>query len=304
MREESTVQDPVIRMIGTRNVITRTNLPVGDYAANPYVGCTHGCIYCYARFMKRFTDHHEPWGAFLDVKQWEPVRSPGRYDGKGIFLGSVTDPYLPEERRFRRTRALLEELKGSGIRLSIQTKSDLVLRDLDLIQSYPDARVGFSINTLDEDFRQDMDNAATIERRLKAMETLHDAGIRTTCFISPIFPGITDAESIMERVRNHCNLIWLENLNLRDGSCRAAVMEYIRGKHPDLIPLYEDIYLHGSRAYWEEEDRKIREYAAGRGLYYVRNDDTSRRSFEAPPLIVNYFFHEEVRKTGRKGSNA
>ena len=95
MREESTVQDPVIRMIGTRTVITRTNLPVGDYAANPYVGCTHGCIYCYARFMKRFTDHHEPWGAFLDVKQWEPVRSPGRYEGKGIFLGSVTDPYLP-----------------------------------------------------------------------------------------------------------------------------------------------------------------------------------------------------------------
>ena len=76
-------------------------------------------------------------------------------------------------------------------------------------------RVGFSINTLDESFRWDMDNAVSIVRRLKAMQILHDEGIRTTCFISPIFPGLTDVERIIDRVKGQCNLIWLENLNLR-----------------------------------------------------------------------------------------
>ena len=288
--------DPVIREIEVRSVITKTRLPVGDYAVNPYVGCTHGCMYCYACFMKRFTNHPEPWGTFLDVKHWPRISHPERYSGKDLFFGSVTDPYLPEEEIYRRTRALLEELQGSGARISIQTKSDLVLRDLDLLRSFPSVRVGFSINTLDEAFRSDMDNAVSIERRLAAMKALHDEGIRTTCFISPIFPGITDVEAIIDRVREQCNLIWLENLNLRGGSYRSAVMGYIREKHPELLPLYEDIFLHGSRAYWEELDRRLRDYAAGSGLLYVRNDDTMSLPFDAPPVMVNYFYHEEVRK--------
>lgn len=288
--------DPVIREIEVRSVITKTRLPVGDYAVNPYVGCTHGCMYCYACFMKRFTNHPEPWGTFLDVKHWPRISHPERYSGKDLFFGSVTDPYLPEEEIYRRTRALLEELQGSGARISIQTKSDLVLRDLDLLRSFPAVRVGFSINTLDEAFRSDMDNAVSIERRLAAMKALHDEGIRTTCFISPIFPGITDVEAIIDRVREQCNLIWLENLNLRGGSYRSAVMGYIRERCPDLLPLYEDIFLHGSRGYWEELDRRVAAYASGSGLRYVRNDDTMALPFDAPPVIVNFFYHEEVRK--------
>lgn len=288
--------DPVIREIEVRSVITKTRLPVGDYAVNPYVGCTHGCMYCYACFMKRFTNHPEPWGTFLDVKHWPRISHPERYSGKDLFFGSVTDPYLPEEEIYRRTRALLEELQGSGARISIQTKSDLVLRDLDLLRSFPAVRVGFSINTLDEAFRSDMDNAVSIERRLAAMKALHDEGVRTTCFISPIFPGITDVEAIIDRVREQCNLIWLENLNLRGGSYRSAVMGYIRERRPDLLPLYEDIFLHGSRGYWEELDRRVAAYASGSGLRYVRNDDTMALPFDAPPVIVNFFYHEEVRK--------
>ena len=288
--------DLVIREIEVRSVITKTRLPVGDYAINPYVGCTHACKYCYASFMKRFTNHPEPWGHFLDVKYWQPVKNPGKYNGKEFFFGSVTDPYLPQEETYCRTRALLEELQGSGVKLSIQTKSDLVLRDIDLIRSFPDARVGFSINTLDEEFRADMDSAVSIERRMNAMKMLHESGIRTTCFISPIFPGITDVEAIIDSVENHCNLIWLENLNLR-GSYRSVIMDYISEKHPELLPLYEDIYLHGSRSYWECLDEELRSYAKNKGLEYVRNDDTMNRSFDTPPVIVNYFYHEEIRRT-------
>ena len=291
--------DPVIREIKVRNILTKSDLPVCDYSVNPYVGCTHACRYCYASFMKRFTGHTEPWGAFLDVKYWGKIPHPEKYDGKELFIGSVTDPYLPQEEKFCRTRALLEELQASGVRLSIATKSDLVLRDLDLIKTFKDARVSWSVNTLDEDFRKDMDNAASIERRLDAMKIFHDAGVRTTCFISPIFPGITDVKAIIERVKGQCNLIWLENLNLR-GSFKGSILDYIREKHPELTGLYEEIYIKGELGYWQSLDREVKAYAAENGLDYVTNDDSMKRPFEAPPVIVNFFYHEKIRKSAGK----
>ena len=192
----SNMMKPVVQKINVKSVLTKSNLPVADFSVNPYIGCTHACKYCYACFMKRFTNHAENWGEFLDVKYWEPIKNLKKYEGKEFFFGSVTDPYNPQEEEFRRTRALLEELQGNDIKISIQTKSDLVLRDINLIKTFPNARVGFSINTLDEAFRADMDNAVSIERRLSAMKKLHDEGIRTTCFISPIFPPITDLKAI------------------------------------------------------------------------------------------------------------
>ena len=292
-----------IKEIETKSVLTKSNLPVSDYSVNPYVGCPHACQYCYASFMKRFTNHAEPWGEFLDVKYWPEIRSPEKYRGKELFIGSATDPYNPQEETYQRTRALLTQLRGSGAKLSIQTKSDLVLRDLELIRSFPDARVGFSINTLDEAFKNDMDKAVSIKRRLAAMKELHDAGIRTTCFISPIFPGITDAPAIIERVKEQCNLVWLENLNLR-GSYKAVILAYIQARRPDLIPLYREIYAQGSRLYWEALDGSLRAFAESLGLEYVRDDDSMRRPFEAPPVIVNFFYHEEIKKSAKKSGKA
>lgn len=286
---------PVLREIEVRSVITKSNLPVCDYSVNPYVGCTHACRYCYASFMKRFTGHAEPWGGFIDVKYWPEIKNPSKYKGTEIFIGSVTDPYNPQEAEYQRTRAFLEQMQDSGARISIATKSDLVLRDLELIRKFPDARVSWSVNTLDEDFKNDMDDAVSIGRRLDAMRIFHDEGIRTTCFISPIFPGLTDVEAIIEQSRGECNLIWLENLNLR-GAFKPVIMEYIREKHPDLYPLYDEIYNRGNLSYWEWLDREMRSFTESIGLDYVVNDDSMARSFDAPPVVVNYFYHERIRK--------
>ena len=290
--------EPIIKTTETKGVVTKTYLPVCDYAANPYVGCTHACRYCYASFMKRFTGHPEPWGTFLDVKQWPRIRDPSKYDGKDIFIGSVTDPYLPQEAEHGRTRALLEQLQGSGARVSIATKSDLILRDLDLIASFPDARVSWSINTLDETFRADMDKAVSVERRLEAMRRFHEAGVRTTCFISPIFPGITDPKEIILRAKDICNLVWLENLNLR-GSFKADIMAYISETRPDLVPLYDRIYNRRDLGYWEDLDAEMKRFTEEQGLDYVTNDDSMSRPFDSPPVVVNYFFHEKIRKSSR-----
>lgn len=292
---------PLIREIEAKNIISKSNLPVCEYSANPYTGCTHACRYCYASFMKRFTGHTEPWGTFLDVKTWTEIGSPRKYAGKELFIGSVTDPYLPQEKHYKRTRALLEQLKGSGIKISIATKSDLILRDLDLLKTFPEVRISWSINTLDENFKNDMDNAVSIERRLAAMESFHQAGIRTTCFISPIFPELTDVKAIIRRAKKHCNLIWLENLNLR-GDYKAVIMKYIQNSRPELLPLYQEIYNKGNRNYWGLLDMELKKYAAEIGLEYRTNNDNMNRPFEAPPVIVNYFYHEQIKKSAKKNS--
>ena len=290
-----------IKEVEVKSILSKSNLPVCEYSANPYVGCTHACKYCYASFMKRFTGHTEDWGTFLDIKYWKEIKNPGKYKDKELFIGSVTDPYNPQEEIYGRTRALLEQLKGSGAKLSIATKSDLILRDLDLIKTFPNARVSWSVNTLDESFREDMDHAVSVERRLAAMKAFYLAGVRTTCFISPIFPGITDSKVIIRRAMSQCNLIWLENLNLR-GSYKAVIMDYIKEKYPQLTSLYHEIYDCRDRSYWVSLDKECKAFADEIGLDYVTNDDSRHKDFNAPPVIVNYFYHEQIKKSARKGA--
>ena len=296
----------LIRDIETKNIMTKSTLPVGGYSVNPYVGCTHGCKYCYASFMKRFTGHTEPWGPFLDVKHWPAIKNPRKYAGQRVVIGSVTDGYLPQEEQFGNTRKLLEQLKGSGAEILICTKSDLVVRDIDLLKEMGKVTVSWSVNTLDEGFKNDMDNAVSIQRRLDAMKQVYDAGIRTVCFIAPVFPGITDFEAIFHRVKGQCDLVWLENLNLR-GGFKKDILDYIQEKYPDLMPLYDAIYNKGDRSYFrgleEQAERLAREY----GCPFVDNELPYGRAEPGRPVIVDYFYHEEVRgseNTGKRTQKA
>ena len=237
---EEVINGILIREVETKNIMTKSSLPVGGYSVNPYVGCTHACKYCYASFMKRFTGHKEEWGTFLDVKHWPEIKNPKKYAGQRVVIGSVTDGYNPQEEQFGNTRKLLEQLIGSDADILICTKSDLVVRDIDLLKKLGRVTVSWSINTLDENFKNDMDSASSIERRISAMKQVYEAGIRTVCFVSPVFPGITDFEAIFERVKDQCDLFWLENLNLR-GGFKKTIMDYIAGKYPDLVPLYDEV---------------------------------------------------------------
>lgn len=292
----------LIRDIETKNIMTKSTLPVGGYSVNPYVGCTHGCKYCYASFMKRFTGHTEPWGTFLDVKHWPVIKNPQKYKGQRVVIGSVTDGYLPQEAQFRNTRKLLEQLKNSGAELLICTKSDLVLRDLDLLKEMGKVTVSWSINTLEEAFQADMDNAVSVERRLDAMKQVYDAGIRTVCFISPVFPGITDFEAIFHRVKEQCDLVWLENLNLR-GAFKQEILDYIKSKYPQLAPLYHAIYTEGDRSYFRDLEERARQLAEENDCPFVDNELPYGRAKPGHPVIVDYFYHEEIRgseNTGRR----
>ena len=292
-----------VNIVETKSVMTKSNAPLGGYAVNPYVGCPHACQYCYASFMKRFTGHTEEWGTFMDVKVWPEIANPRKYTGQKVIIGTVTDGYNPLEETYGRTRKILEELKDSGADILICTKSDLVLRDMDLlleINKKNRLTVSWSVNTLDEAFKDDMDAAVSIERRLAAMKQVYDAGIRTVCFISPVFPGLTDIEAIFERAKDQCDLVWLENLNLR-GGFKKTIMDYIADKHPELVPLYDEIYNKKNRTYFELLEKKAEEMARKNGCRFVDNETPYERVPQGHPTIVDYFYHEEVRGTANSG---
>lgn len=288
-----------INHLKVKTVLTKSNLPIAGYSVNPYVGCTHACRYCYACFMKRFTGHTEEWGTFLDVKHWDKIKDPRRYAGQTMIVGSVTDGYNPQEEIFCRTRAFLEQMQDSGINLIITTKSDLVLRDLELIKTFPSPLISWSINTLDENFKNDMDKAVSIGRRIAAMKKCHEAGIRTTCFISPIFPEITEVFEIIEKIKDFCDYIWLENLNLR-GNFKADIMGYIAEKYAKLVPLYEHIYNKNDMSYWLALDKKVAEYAKTNGFLYVIDEEPFLRNPTGKPIIINYFYHSQIKQSAKE----
>jgi len=187
---------------------------VNDYVINPYVGCQHGCSYCYARSMKRFTGHREPWGDFVDVKINAPelLRKEITRKKKGeVWVSGVCDPYQPLEARYRLTRQCLEILAENRWPVVIQTRSPLVLRDMDLFKKAESWQVGLSITTADDRIRQIFEpKAPPIGARLKAVAELHDKGIATYVMIAPLLPG---GENLVAILAGKVDYLILDRMN-------------------------------------------------------------------------------------------
>ena len=118
---------------------------------------------------------------------------------------------------------------------------------------------------------------------------------------APLFPGITDVQAIISRAKKHCNLVWLENLNLR-GDYKGRILQWIHEHHPELDGLYHAIYNRRDRTYWQELDADMRHFCADEGLPYLHNDDSQRSPHGQPPVVVNYFYHEEITPAALRAS--
>jgi DNA repair photolyase len=189
----------VIKEIHAKTILS--NSKIFPYVINPYVGCQHACTYCYARFMKRFTHHHEPWGQFVDIKINAPEllsqeikkKKPAR-----VWVSGVCDPYQPVEGKYHLTRKCLELLMQSGWPVTLQTRSSLVLRDLDILKAGKDWEVGLSVTTADDSMRKLFEpSAPPIRERVRALEELHRGGIKTYVMIAPMLPGAADLASLL-----------------------------------------------------------------------------------------------------------
>ena len=251
-----------IKEIKAKSIIQKSALPGSDFVINPYIGCLHGCIYCYARFMKRFTNHPEPWGKFIDAKVNAPdlvPRNIKKYKDKSIGISSVTDAYQPIEGKYKLTRGVLKNLITLQPDLWVLTKSDLIIRDIDLLKQFKKCVVGVSLSTLDDKIRKEVEPlAASVERRINALKKLKEAGIKTYVFISPIFPFLTDWQGIIEKTKNFAGEFWFENLNLYP-SLRNNIYSWLKNHHPELVKKYQEIYFTKNN-YWNKVEKEIDDY--------------------------------------------
>ena len=259
-----------IKEIKAKSIIVKSNLPDGDFVINPYVGCTHGCKYCYARFMKRFTGHTEPWGSFVDIKINAPDLIPkdtNRYKGKSITISSVTDPYQPIEEKYKLTRKIIERLIPLQPRLDLITKSDLVVRDIDLFKQFKNCTVTLSFSVTGDKLRKQIELlSSTTEQKINALKELHNAKIPTALFISPIFPQITDWEKIINKTKSFVDEYWFENLNLYP-SIKREIYRFLRKNKTELVEKYQKIYSKNSN-YWNIEENKIKEFCKKNKVSY------------------------------------
>lgn len=261
----------LVREIRAKSILTKSNIPGADFCVNPYVGCAHGCRYCYARFMKRFTGHDEPWGEFVDVRvnavELLHKRLVSMRDQGGLVLvGTVTDAYQPLERKYELTRGILRELAASSFDVTVLTKSDVVVRDVDVLADFERCEVEFSITGVDERVAAALEpGAASPARRLAALRKLHEAGVATRVFVSPILPGLTDLRAVFEAVRGLAEGISAETLNVvaADWGRLAAALE----KLPGGADLFREFWKSArSPAYWDDVEREFAALAREFGI--------------------------------------
>lgn len=246
-----------VNFVKAKNIVVKSSIPTVDYVINPYVGCQHGCKYCYAEFMKRFTNHAgDTWGEFLDIKQydWSKIK-PERYNNNTILLSSVTDPYLPLEMKYENTRSILEHLVDTKAEIWILTKSKLLTRDIDLFRRFENIKIGISINTLDDEFARLVEpRASKPSERIAALKEVNDKNIPTYCFISPIFPRITDYQAIIDATKSITRDYRFENLNFRPNNIQR-ILNIIKSSYPNLIEFYKE--LRNDVFYWNGLGQKI-----------------------------------------------
>ncbi len=201
-----------ISEIKAKSILSKSQ--VYDYALNPYVGCQHDCVYCYAKFMKRFTGHKEKWGKFVDVKvnasellAYEVKR---KRTGR-VWISGVCDPYQPLEKRYMLTKRCLDILVDNGWPFTVQTKSSLVMRDIEILKRANDSEVGFTITSADERIRKIFEpGASPLSERIEGLATLHSKGIRTFAMIAPILPG---SEGLVSALKGKVKYVILDRLN-------------------------------------------------------------------------------------------
>ena len=203
-----------VKEVKAKSILNKSK--IFDYCLNPYTGCQHNCTYCYARlFMKRYSGHKEPWGEFVDVKVNAPelLKKQLEKAKKGtVWISSVCDPYQPLESKYMLTRQCLKELADKQFPVNIQTKSKLVLRDLDLFLQFEEIEVGFTITTDDEKIAKLFEpRASPVKERLKALEKIHSKGIKTFAFIGPLLPG--NPEKLIEQLEGMTDKIFIDKMN-------------------------------------------------------------------------------------------
>ncbi len=245
---------PRIREVDCRAALSKSGLRELVYALNPYVGCQHGCSYCYAPGV---IHEERPWGTFVDVRRNMPTvlaREVRELPPGLVGLGTVTDAYQQVEERLQVTRRCLEVLGRAGWPVSVQTKSHLVVRDIDLLARFEKKDVGMTVTSTDDLLRRQYEPSGSVFKdKLLALSHLHEAGIPTWVYIGPLLPGFTDAGLAPEGLvaalaAAGVGKIYVDRLRYHPGVWEAFG-PFLRAAHPQLFPLYDRLRAGDDRAF-------------------------------------------------------
>jgi len=262
-----------IKEQAAKSILIKSNLPDCDFVINPYLGCGHGCAYCYARFMSKYSGVKEEWGQFVVAKTNAPDllrKEIAKLERKRsattspslpvILLSSVTDPYQPIEKKYQLTRQCLNILKDYPYPVSILTKSSLVLRDLDILKQFPNIEVGITLTTLDPQIQQKIEPAASSPaERLRALAELKKAGIATYGFFGPVLPKLVGSEEMIKSLAGKVDYLYVEVLNSRKPNFESLMTTF--QKHfPKLIPYYQKTFLDkkNKQVYFDQLEKEIK----------------------------------------------
>ena len=255
-----------------KTIINTSGIEGVDYAVNPYIGCAHGCTYCYARFMTRWYHQGEKWGTFVDVKKnaIECMKREAPKKKKGVLLfSSVTDAYQPIEKKTELTRSLLEVLAGYDLAVEILTKSSLVRRDIDVLGEFTRSEVGLTITGFDDAVRQAFEpGASSINERIGALEVFSDAGIPTYAFLGPLLPFLSESqlEDLLNILADKVSRVIVDRLNIKAGNWRA-IENTVLMLRPDILPEFKEASKEGS-SYYVELKKRVRRFLDERAIPY------------------------------------
>jgi len=273
-----------ISEIYCNSIVSASKITGLDYTVNPYLGCWHGCVYCYARFMTKFSKSKYQWGEFVDVKINSPEILKRDLFGlkKGLVsLSTVTDPYQLPERKYQLTRRILEDLAAGNFPVSILTKSNLILRDIDILKKFDrkNLEVGFSIITLDEDVRRHFEpNAPSIKDRVNALKQLSEQGIKTWVFIAPVLPYLSENSipDLLNEIRHSADYIMLDKLNIKSGNW-YGIVKVLKRNYPFLYQKWKDILFSkdNKRRYYQDLYGKIAGYCEGKNIVFQHDTSSS-----------------------------
>ncbi|MEK7172355.1 MAG: radical SAM protein [Patescibacteria group bacterium] len=228
--------------IKAKEIFIKTKLGA-DWVVNPYVGCGHQCLYCYARFMAKWKPaEYGKWGSWVEAKVNAPELVMAKNVKGEVFMSSICDAYQPIEKELKLTRRILENM-DKNVKLSILTKSDLVLRDIDVLRQFKKIEVGLTINSFAGKAKELFEPAApATAKRITTLEKLKEQGISIYAFVSPIIPGLIDLPDIINKTKNLVDYYWFEFLNLRGAGKEFA--EALKANFPESYKIVSNTTLY------------------------------------------------------------
>jgi DNA repair photolyase len=250
-----------------RPILVPCRLKNHDYQIDPYIGCEHACYYCYA-LNQAETD----WSKEVLINKDITGQLGGELENRSpqkIYMGYYTDPYQPCEAEFRQTRQVLALLLEKNFSVSILTKSDLIVRDMDILREMDDASASVSVAFNDNSIRQKFEaHTMDTEARIKALQKLREAGIRTSALICPVIPYITKVIPLIEMLAPYTDAIWIYGLSIENRQYRnwQNVEGILQTHFLNLKEQIEAVLFAEAHAYWDEERQRLLELKKDRKL--------------------------------------